>query len=87
MSVELWASALAELGATCIERVEMNKNSMDEIQPAFEWCLHELEQLLLDDIMNLKNGSNNKSRKYRKKNKMSKIKKILVPARRHERVP
>ena len=85
MSQELWAAAIAELGAACIERVEMNMNTMEEIQPTFEWCLHEMEQLLIKENLEFKNDTNAMSGFSRKNDKKCKIKKIMVQVGRHEK--
>ena len=80
MSQELWASALAELGAACIQRVEMNMNTVEEIQSTFEWCLVEMEQLLLNQDMNYKKDTNAKTKNQIKNDKKSKLKKIMKEA-------
>ena len=45
--VHLMANALADTIKACMERVEMHQNTLAELEPTFEWCLHEMEQIAI----------------------------------------
>ena len=45
--VHLMANALADTIKACMERVEMHQNTLQELEPTFEWCLHEMEQIAI----------------------------------------
>lgn len=85
MSQELWAAAIAELGSACIQRVELNKNTIEEMQPTFEWCLREMQRLLINDEMNLKNKFNTINEKDTRSSKTYELKKIINSVRRDEK--
>ena len=58
--VNLMEKALAETMLTCILRVEMNQNTQAELEPIFEWCLQEMEQI----IINKPNIHNNRNQNF-----------------------
>ena len=48
--IHLMANALADTIKACMERVEMNQNTLQELEPTFEWCLHEMEQIIIEHV-------------------------------------